>query len=120
MRRWSSQSSGALGPRLARAELSWRVGAATREAALLEAARESGIQALDSFAMAVSQALAVGAPLADSLAVQSREIRDAHRSSVEREIERTPVKLLIPTGTLILPALLLSILGPLLAASGMV
>ena len=117
---YCSQSSGALGPLLARAELSWRVGAATREAALLEAARASGIQALDSFAMAVSQALAVGAPLADSLAVQSREIRDAHRSSVEREIERTPVKLLIPTGTLILPALLLSILGPLLAASGMV
>ena len=30
-----------------------------------------------------------------------------------------PVKLLIPTGTLILPALLLSILGPLLGAGGM-
>ena len=32
---------------------------------------------------------------------------------------RAPVKLLIPTGTLILPALLLSILGPLLGAGGM-
>ena len=47
------------------------------------------------------------------------EIRAAHRAAVEREIERAPVKLLIPTGTLILPALLLSILGPLLGAGGM-
>ena len=53
------------------------------------------------------------------LAAQSREIRAAHRAAVEREIERAPVKLLIPTGTLILPALLLSILGPLLGAGGM-
>ena len=52
-------------------------------------------------------------------AAQSREIRAAHRAAVEREIERAPVKLLIPTGTLILPALLLSILGPLLGAGGM-
>ena len=42
------------------------------------------------------------------------------RQHVEREIERAPVKLLIPTGTLILPALLLSIVGPLLAAADMV
>ncbi|MFQ7392664.1 MAG: hypothetical protein ACLRM9_04870 [Collinsella aerofaciens] len=60
-----------------------------------------------------------GAPLAETLAAQSREIRAAHRAAVEREIERAPVKLLIPTGTLILPALLLSILGPLLGAGGM-
>lgn len=61
----------------------------------------------------------LGAPLAETLAAQSREIRAAHRAAVEREIERAPVKLLIPTGTLILPALLLSILGPLLGAGGM-
>ncbi len=35
-------------------------------------------------------------------------------------LERAPDKLLIPTATLILPALLLSILGPLLAAGGMI
>ena len=45
--------------------------------------------------------------------------RANNSAEVEREIERAPVKLLIPTGTLILPALLLSILGPLLGAGGM-
>ena len=73
----------------------------------------------ETFAITVGQALALGAPLAETLAAQSREIRAAHRAAVEREIERAPVKLLIPTGTLILPALLLSILGPLLGAGGM-
>lgn len=77
------------------------------------------VRALETFAITVGQALALGAPLAETLAAQSREIRAAHRAAVEREIERAPVKLLIPTGTLILPALLLSILGPLLGAGGM-
>ena len=78
------------------------------------------MRALGSFAAAVSQALELGAPLAETLEGQGREMRAAHRAHVEREIERAPVKLLIPTGTLILPALLLSIVGPLLAAADMV
>ena len=108
-----------LARRMKRAELAWRCGMGTREEELAEVSRDVGVRALESFAIAVGQALALGAPLADVLAAQEREIRAARRSEVERAIEQAPVKLLIPTGTLILPALLLSILGPLLAASGM-
>ena len=110
---------GALADRLARAMLSWQTGVAGREEALVDAARDTGVRALESFAVAVGQALELGAPLSETLAGQSREIRAAHRAEVERLIERAPVKLLIPTGTLILPALLVSIIGPLLAAGGM-
>ena len=105
--------------RLERACMAWQVGVDTREDELLAAARDLDVRALETFAITVGQALALGAPLAETLAAQSREIRAAHRAAVEREIERAPVKLLIPTGTLILPALLLSILGPLLGAGGM-
>ena len=108
-----------LAVRLERACMAWQVGVGTREAELLTAARDLDVRALETFAITVGQALALGAPLAETLAAQSREIRAAHRAAVEREIERAPVKLLIPTGTLILPALLLSILGPLLGAGGM-
>ena len=101
--------------RLERACMAWQVGVGTREDELLAAARDLDVRALETFAITVGQ----GAPLAETLAAQSREIRAAHRAAVEREIERAPVKLLIPTGTLILPALLLSILGPLLGAGGM-
>lgn len=108
-----------LAVRLERACMAWQVGVGTREDELLAAARDLDVRALETFAITVGQALALGAPLAETLAAQSREIRAAHRAAVEREIERAPVKLLIPTGTLILPALLLSILGPLLGAGGM-
>lgn len=111
--------SGGLSTRLAQARVSWQSGLTTREEELQAVAHETGLRALEVFAVAVSQALELGAPLSETLEGQSREIRAAHRAEVERQIERAPVKLLIPTGTLILPALLLSILGPLLAASGM-
>lgn len=110
---------GVLSTRMRRALFSWQVGLATREDALRDAARDLGVPALAVFGSTVCQALAFGAPVAGALLAQSREIRDAHRAEVERAIERAPVKILIPTGTLILPALLLAILGPLLSASGM-
>lgn len=111
--------SGGLSTRLAQARVSWQSGLTTREEELQAVAHEVGLRALEVFAVAVSQALELGAPLSETLEGQSREIRAAHRAEVERQIERAPVKLLIPTGALILPALLLSILGPLLAAGGM-
>lgn len=114
-----SNRDNALARRMERALMSWQMGAATREEELLRVARDMDLRVLETFAVSVGQALALGAPLAESLAAQSREIRAAHRAEVERQIERAPIKLLVPTGTLILPALLLSILGPLLGAGGM-
>ena len=111
-----SHRSSALSKRMERARLSWQMGIASRGEELEGVARDLGERSLESFGIAVDQA----SPLSETLAAQGREIRAAHRAHVEREIERAPVKLLIPTGTLILPALLLSIVGPLLAASGMV
>ena len=104
--------------RLERACMAWQVGVGTREDELLAAARDLDVRALETFAITVGSARP-GCPTCRDAGRSSREIRAAHRAAVEREIERAPVKLLIPTGTLILPALLLSILGPLLGAGGM-
>lgn len=112
--------AGPLADALEEALFRWRIGVSTRAEALEDVAKTTGVRPLESFAAAVSQALELGVPLAETLEGQSREMRSAHRAQVEREIERAPVKLLIPTGTLILPALLLSIVGPLLAAADMV
>lgn len=113
------RSSG-LATELAHARMRWRAGAATRGDALHEVAAALEVRSLESFAVAVEEAMELGAPLADALEAQGRECRRAHRARVERAIERAPVKILIPTGTLILPALLLSIMGPLMAAGGMI
>ena len=44
----------------------------------------------------------------------SVDIRRRRRAAIERQIAKAPVKLLIPTGTCILPAMLILIMGPVL------
>lgn len=97
--------------------LSWRLGTASRDEALGAMARRMGIAPLDRFVGVVTQALAFGSPLAATLEQQAQAIRDEQRAQMEEEIEQVPVRMLIPLGTLIVPAMLLAILGPLLGAS---
>lgn len=102
---------------LAAAMLSWQLGTTGREEALNAMARRLGVSSLERFASVVSQSLAFGSPLAATLEQQAQAIRDEQRAQMEEEIERVPVKMLIPLGTLIVPAMLMAILGPLLGAS---
>lgn len=111
--RYNNELSRALG----QAMLSWRLGAQSREEALSAMAGRMGVASLDRFVGVVSQALAFGSPLAATLEQQAQAIRDEQRAQMEEEIEQVPVRMLIPLGTLIVPAMLLSILGPLLGAS---
>lgn len=96
---------------------SWRMGVSTRDEALRRLSDELGIGALRRFADAVSQALTFGSPLAAVLEQQAQAIRDEQRSEMEERIEKVPVKMLIPMGTLIVPAMLIAILGPLLGSA---
>ncbi len=104
---------------LAEAQLSWRLGAESRQDALSRVASELGVASLESFAATVSQALEFGSPLAAALERQSQALRDEQRSQVEEAIERVPVKMLVPLGTLVVPAMLLAILGPLVGSSSL-
>lgn len=99
------------------AMLSWRIGAESREEALARMAGELGVDALGRFASVVSEALAFGTPLAEALERQAQLIREEQRSQVEEQIERVPIKMLVPLGTLIVPAMFLAVLGPLLGAA---
>lgn len=111
--RYDTELSAAFGE----AMTSWRMGVAGRGEALEGLAEQMGVSALRSFASIVSQALEFGSPLAEALEAQAQVIRDEQRSELEEEIERVPVKMLVPLGTLIVPAMLLAILGPLLSSS---
>lgn len=102
------------------AMLSWRIGAVSREAALWELAEELDVTALRRFASVVGESLSFGTPLAEALERQAQTMREEQRSQVEEEIERVPVKMLVPLGTLIVPAMFLAILGPLLGSAVMV
>ena len=103
-----------LSQELERCLLRWRMGLCGRAEALDDLACELEEPALTRFASTVGEALAFGAPLAMALEQQAHLIRAEQRALVEERIERVPVRLLIPLGTLIVPALLLAVLGPLL------
>ena len=99
------------------AMLSWRMGVTSREGALEAMACELGVDAFARLATVVGESLDFGSPLASALEVQAKAIRDEQRAQVEEEIEKAPVKMLIPLGVLVVPAMLLAILGPLLASA---
>ena len=105
------RESGELSRELSNAHMTWKLGATTREEALNQMAAKVGVPSLKSF---VNEALTFGTPLAEILDRQASVLRDEQRSLLETEIEKIPIKMLIPLGTLIVPAMLLAILGPLL------
>ena len=109
--RYQTMLSGMLGD----AMRSWRLGMATRREALDAVALRLGVPAFTVFVETVTESLEFGAPLASALTGQAEAVRSARRAAVQEQIEKAPVKMLVPTGTLVLPAMLLAILGPLLA-----
>ena len=113
---YCSRSDGPLARAFSGSMLSWRIGVHGREEALWELADGLGLTALRRFATVVTEALAFGSPLAEALERQAQVIRDEQRSQVEEEIEQVPVKMLVPLGTLIVPAMFLAILGPLMGS----
>lgn len=108
--------TGRLATALNSALLAWRLGAGSRSEALRRAAKAADAPSLVEVAAVVEEALELGLPLADTLTRQADALRATRRAAIEERIERAPVKMLIPLGTLIVPAMLLAVLGPLLGA----
>ena len=99
------------------AMLSWQMGMEGRSEALSSLSARLGSPSFEGFCSAATEALSFGAPLAQTLERQAASIRQEQRSRVQERIEKVPVKILVPLGTLVVPAMLLAILGPLLSAA---
>ena len=99
------------------AMFSWQMGMEGRSEALSSLSTRLGSPSFEGFCSAATEALSFGAPLAQTLERQAASIRQEQRSRVQERIEKVPVKMLVPLGTLVVPAMLLAILGPLLSAA---
>ena len=99
------------------AMISWQMGMEGRSEALSSLSARLGSPSFEGFCSAATEALSFGAPLAQTLEQQAVSIREEQRSRVQERIEKVPVKMLVPLGTLVVPAMLLAILGPLLSAA---
>ena len=62
----------------------------------------------------VVRSLRFGSSLADGLDALAAEAREVRKTRLQEAIAKAPVKMMLPTGTLILPAMLLLVLGPVL------
>ena len=92
----------------------WALGLATREESLRSLAESYDCERLSRVVESVVRGLRLGTAFAGSLEEEAAQSRAAHRAAIEERVAKAPVKMMIPTGTLILPAMLLLVMGPIL------
>ena len=98
----------------AKAYRSWSLGLVTRDEALRELAESYECEQLSRVVDSVIRSLRFGSALADILEEAAAQSRASYRSALEERVAKAPVKMMLPTGTLILPAMLLLVMGPIL------
>lgn len=103
-----------LSKRMACAKLQWEHAVSTRGDGLSRLAQELESPLLRRFADTAARAVCAGAPLAGMLRDLAADVRRIQKMRVERSVAKAPVKMLVPTGACILPAMLLLVMGPML------
>lgn len=91
-----------------------RTGVAEREKVLSDLADSLGSRSFRRFSDMVCRSLRYGTRLAPLLRQLSAETRRECRANREEAVAKAPIKMLIPTGVLILPAMMILIAGPFL------
>ena len=92
----------------------WSLGLATREEALTELAASYDSPLFARTVSGILQSLRRGTSLVQDLELAAEESRKQFRAAKEEVVAKAPVKMMLPIGTLILPAMLLFVLGPVL------
>ena len=106
--------SGVLARDLALAQGQWVHGLTERSEGLHNVARTFDSPLFSRFAENVTRSLRFGTSLAEGLSALAMEARGLRKAKLEERVAKVPVKMLLPVGTLILPAMLLLIMGPIL------
>ena len=94
------------------AQHAWSLGLTNREDALRDLAASYDSPLFARVVESMVRSLRFGSSLAEGLESAAAEARAVHRAQVEERVAKAPVKMMVPTGTLILPAMLLLVLGP--------
>lgn len=92
----------------------WACGLVDRDDALREVAASYASPLLARVIENVIRSLRFGSMLADNLEDAAREARSGYKARRQEQVAKAPVKMMVPTGVLILPAMLMLVLGPVL------
>ena len=101
-----------LGRSMARVANRWDTGLVSREQALRTLEEEYASPLLSRAVGSMVRSLRLGTSIAEALEASAVEARAAHRARMEERVAKVAVKMMLPVGTLILPAMLLLVLGP--------
>ncbi len=83
-----------------------------RREAMRDMAERIGIPEMTSFVAAVIQSEQLGVSMAKVLHIQADQMRMKRRQHAEEEAHKAPLKMLIPMGLLIFPALMVTLMTP--------
>lgn len=97
-----------------RAHRRWSLGLATRDECLRDLARSYDCEQLKHVVDSIVRSLRFGSALTGVLEDAAVQARASYRTALEERIAKAPVKMMLPTGALILPAMLLLVMGPVL------
>ncbi|WP_139650923.1 type II secretion system F family protein [Raoultibacter phocaeensis] len=92
----------------------WSLGLVSREEALRSLAQTYDSAVLSRVVESVIRSLRFGSSLAETLESTAVESRSIHKAEVEERVAKAPIKMLVPVGALILPAMLIFVLGPIM------
>ncbi|MDR1713492.1 MAG: type II secretion system F family protein [Coriobacteriales bacterium] len=92
----------------------WEKGLISRADGLAELASRVDTPLFARFSTTAARALRFGAPLTQLLSDLAEEARRDYRAKRQEMVAKAPVKMLLPTGGLILPAMLLLVMGPII------
>jgi tight adherence protein C len=90
----------------------WERGLITRENGLRDLADAVGLPEFSRFASLVTRSLSYGASFTHLLTELAGDARKSYRAARQEAVAKTPVKMLVPTAAMILPAMLILVLGP--------
>ncbi len=96
------------------AQRQWSCGLARRDDALRSVASSYDSPLLRRVVEGMVRSLRFGSSMAESLEAAAHEARVSYRARRQEQVAKAPVKMMVPTGVLILPAMLIMVLGPVL------
>ena len=109
---YSENFETALAKEFSNAQKLWMSGIKSRDSALRDITKTYDSLIFSRTIEALIRNLRLGTSVATSLLASSKEARAIYQSRREETVRKAPIKMMIPTGTLILPAMLLLIMGP--------
>lgn len=99
---------------IASAQQLWQSGILSREDALRDVSKGYDSLMFSRTIEGLIRSLKLGSSVSESLMSTATEARSVYKAKREEQVRKAPIKMMIPTGALILPAMLLLILGPVL------